>query len=249
MFKAYGTPLLTIDEEKNLVKSWNPQIQYRDLQFKRVVKVVNGDVVEDKGTTNYTNTLSITIPTTVIANPVNSGIAPTMIGNKLVNIGVADTSNGVATASEIESAVLNAVKTDSSILALYSASDINISSGKIVATKIITTDPTNSVSAINAVFGANSVTTTSVTTKTGVEVGFVPNNKIFTVDETLAEKFEIDVDTIQPSLLNSVLPTKEIYAQALAEVFRVVIKDAVKAKLEDLRSRINNFEGEVEEIL
>jgi len=249
MFKTYGTPLLTPEEEKDLVKSWSPKIQYRDLQFKRYIKVVDGNVVEDKGIANYTNTLSISIPTNAVASPINSGIASVTIGTKLVNVGVADTSTGVATTNEIETAVLNSVKTDSSILALYSVSDISISSGKVVATKVITSDPTSLVSAINGTFGTNSVTTTSVTTKTGVEIGFIPNNKMFYVDETLAEKFEIDVNSIQDSGLNSVLPNKPIYAQALAEIFRLTIKDAVKAKLEELRSRINTFEDEVEETL
>ena len=231
MFKTYGTPLLTPEEEKDLVKSWSPKIQYRDLQFKRYIKVVDGNTVEDKGITNYTNTLSISIPTNVVANPVNSGTASVTIGTKLVNVGVADTSTGIATTNEIETAVLNSIKTDSSILALYSVSDISISSGKVVATKVVTSDPTSLVSAINGIFGTNSVTTTNVTTKTGVEIGFIPNNKMFYVDETLAEKFEIDVNSIQDSALNSVLPNKPIYAQALAEIFRLTIKDSVKTKL------------------
>jgi hypothetical protein len=65
----------------------------------------------------------------------------------------------------------------------------------------------------------------------------------------LSLKFEIDVTTIATHLLSPILSSVEMYGQALGEVFRVVIKDAVKAKLEDLRSKNNKYEGVTEEIL
>jgi hypothetical protein len=75
IFDSYGTPLLTPEVEKSYVESFVPTIQYKDLSFKRYFNVVNNNVVEDKGTVNYINTLSINIPTSVIANPVTAGSA------------------------------------------------------------------------------------------------------------------------------------------------------------------------------
>ena len=248
-FKEYGTALLSATDEENLILNWNPKIEYKDLNFKRYIKVVDNEPVEDKGVTNYTNTLSITLPTSVVASPVNAGSKNVIIGTKTISIPIADITNGIATQTEIETAILNEVKADTTILALYSASDISVASGKVVASKSVTTDPSTLVSAINTVFGANSVVTSNATTYTGVEVGFTPINLPFAVDKTLSLKFEIDVTTIATHLLSSTLPNVELYGQALGEVFRVVIKDAVKSKLEELRSRNNKFEGITEEIL
>lgn len=244
MFKAYGTGVLSAEEEKNLVKNWNPLISYKDLTFKRYIKVVNNKPVEDIGVTNYTNTLSIVLPTSVIANPVTSGSANVTIGSKVITVPVADTVNGIASASEIETAVLNAVKTDSSIIDLYSVSDISVASGNVVGSKTVTTDSTLLIQAINAVFGINSVVMTSTTTHTGVLVELKLKNKIFVPDETLAEKFEIDANSIDSSLFNSVLPNKYMYSEAMAEVYRLTIKEAVEDKMEELRATINTFEGE-----
>lgn len=248
-FKEYGTALLSATDEENLILNWNPKIEYKDLNFKRYIKVVDNEPVEDKGVTNYTNTLSITLPTSVVANPVNAGSKDVIIGTKTISISIVDITNGIATQTEIETAILNAVKTDTTILALYSASDVNVSSGKIVASKSVTTDPSALVSAINTVFGANSVVSSNATTYTGVQVGFTPINLPFAVDKTLSLKFEIDVNTIATNLLSNTIPTLELYGQSLSEVFRVVIRDAVKSKLEDLRKLANKFEGDTEEIL
>jgi hypothetical protein len=248
-FKEYGTALLSATDEENLILNWNPLIEYKDLNFKRYIKVVDNEPVEDKGITNYTNTLSITLPTSVVASPVNSGSKNVIIGTKTISVSIADITNGIATQNEIETAILNAVKTDTTVLALYSASDISVSSGKVVASKSVTTDPSALVSSINIVLGANSVVTSNTTTYTGVQVGFTPINLPFVVDKTLSLKFEIDVTTIATNLLSPTLPSVELYGQALGEVFRIVIKDAVKSKLEDLRSKNNKFEGITEEIL
>jgi hypothetical protein len=248
-FKEYGTALLSATDEENLILNWNPKIEYKDLNFKRYIKVVENEPVEDKSVTNYTNTLSITLPTSVVANPVNAGSKDVIIGTKTISVAIADVTSGIATQSEIETAILNAVKTDTTILALYSASDISVSSGKIVASKSVTEDPIALVSAINTVFGTNSVVSSNATTYTGVQVGFTPINLPFAVDKTLSLKFEIDVTTIATHLLSPILSSVEMYGQALGEVFRVVIKDAVKAKLEDLRSKNNKYEGVTEEIL
>lgn len=248
-FKEYGTALLSATDEENLILNWNPMIEYKDLNFKRYIKVVDNEPVEDKGITNYTNTLSITLPTSVVASPVNAGNKNVIIGTKTISVSIADTSTGVATQTEIENAILNAVKADTTILALYSASDISVSSGKIIASKSVTDDPSALVSAINTVFGVNSVVTSSATTYTGVQVGFTPINLPFVVDKTLSLKFEIDVTTVTNNLLSPTLPNVELYGQALGEVFRVVIRDVVKSKLEELRSRNNKFEGDTEEIL
>jgi len=244
MFKSYGTGLLTIDDEKNLVKNWNPTISYKDLIFKRYIKMSGNKPVEDKGITNYTNTLSIVLPTSVIANPVTSGSANITIGSKVVNVTIADVTTGVATSTEIETALLNTVKTEPSILALYSASDISVVGGHIVGVKIVTTDSTSLVQAINTVFGTNSVSMTSTTTHTGVLVELKLKNKIFVPDETLAEKFEIDVNSIDTSLFNSTLINKYMYGEAMAEVYRLTIREAIEDKMEELRATINTFEGE-----
>lgn len=175
-FKEYGTALLSATDEANLIDNWHPVLEYKDLNFKRYIKVVDNEPVEDKGVTNYTNTLSITLPTSVVANPVNTGSKNVIIGTKTISVTIADITNGIATQNEIETAILNVVKTDTTVLALYSASDISVSSGKIVASKSVITDPSALVSAINTVFGVNSVVTTNATTYTGVEVGFTPIN-------------------------------------------------------------------------
>ncbi|MDP4146636.1 MAG: hypothetical protein Q8936_19530 [Bacillota bacterium] len=250
MFKEYGTQSLTADQEKSYIKDYSPKIEYKDLVFKRYFKVVNGDVVEDKGIVNYTNALSITLPTSVIASPVNAGSANITIGTKVISLTIADTINGVATATEIENAVLNAVKTDASVLALYSASDISVVSGKVVGTKVVTTDPTSLVQAINSMFGTGSVVTTSAVSNVGsVLVSIALNNKELYIDETFSTSFSVEVKSIEPSEINAVLTTPELVCQAKCELFRVVIRDAVKAKLEELRNKINGFEGEVEETL
>jgi hypothetical protein len=249
MFKEYGTPLLTPEMEKSYVKDYSPKFEYKDLQFKRYMKVVNGDVVEDKGVTNYTNNLSIVLPTNVIANPVTAGTANVTIGSKVIAITIADVTNGIATSNEIESAILNSVKTDASILALFSASDISVIGGHVVGTKVVTTDSTSLVSTINTVFGVGSVVMTNTTTYTGVQVEFVLNNKVVVIDETLAEKISFNVSDVLNSELNSVLTTKELVTQCKCELYRVVIKDAVKSKLEELRLKVNNFSGETIETL
>lgn len=244
MFKSYGTGVLSIEEEKSLVKNWNPTISYKDLTFKRYIKMFGNKPVEDKGVTNYTNTLSIALPTNVIANPVTAGTANVTIGSKVISVTVADTVNGIATALEIESAILNAVKTDASILALYSASDISVVGGHVVGIKVVTTDSTSLVQAINTVFGVGSVVMTNTTTHTGVLVELKLKNKVFVPDETLAEKFEIDANSIDTSLFNNVLLNKYMYSEAMAEVYRLTIKEAVEDKMEELRATINTFEGE-----
>lgn len=244
MFKSYGTGLLTPEDEKNLVKNWNPVISYRDLTFKKYIKMVGNKPVEDKGVTNYTNTLSIALPISVIANPVTSGSANVTIGSKVVIITIADVVTGIATSTEIETAILNAVKTDSSILALYSVSDISIVGGHVVGVKTVTTDSTSLVQAINTIFGANSVVMTNTTTHTGVLVELKLKNKTFIPDEALSEKFEIDANAIDTSLFNSTLINKYMYGEAMAEVYRLTIKEAIEDKMEELRATINTFEGE-----
>jgi len=244
MFKAYGTGILTIDDEKNLVKNWNPTISYRDLMFKKYIKMVGNKPVEDIGVTNYTNTLSIVLPTSVIASPVTSGSENVTIGSKVVTINIADIITGIATSIEIETAILNVVKTEPSILALYSATDISVVGGHVVGVKTATTDSTSLVQTINTIFGANSVVMTSTSTHTGVLVELKLKNKTFVPDETLAEKFEIDANAIDTSLFNSVLTNKYMYSEAMAEVYRLTIKEAVEKKMEELRATINTFEGE-----
>jgi len=249
MFNQYGTPLLTPEMEKTYVKDYSPKIEYKDLEFKRYMKIVAGDVVEDKGIINYTNTLSIILPTSVIASPVNAGTANVTIGTKVIAITIADITNGIATASEISTAILNDIKADTSILALYSASDISVVGGKVVGTKVLTTDSSILVSAINSVYGIGSVISTNTTIYTGVQVEFVLNNKVVMIDETLTVTFTVDINSILTSQLSSILNTVELYAQAMCECFRVVIKDAIKFELEKLRLKVNNFEGEIIETL
>jgi hypothetical protein len=249
IFDSYGTPLLTPEVEKSYVESFVPTIQYKDLSFKRYFNVVNNNVVEDKGTVNYINTLSINIPTSVIANPVTAGSANITIGTKTISIAIANTTTGVATSSEIENGVINAVKSDTSILALYSASDVGISNGKIVASKTVTTDPSTLVQAINTVWGSNSVTTSNLTTYTGALVQLTLNNRLVPIDNTLSISFSIDKNTIQDSAVNNILSTKELVCEAMVLCYQLTIDNAVKSALADMRSKVNNFEGQTIETL
>lgn len=249
IFDSYGTPLLTPEVEKSYIESFVPTIQYKDLSFKRYFNVVNNNVIEDKGTINYINTLSINVPTSVIANPVTTGSANITIGSKTVNVVISNVTTGVATSSEIENAVINAVKSDASILALYSASDIGLSNGKIVASKTVTTDPSTLVQSINTVWGSNSVTTSNLTTYTGALIQLTLNNRLVPIDSTLSISFSIDKNTIQDSAINNILSSKELVCEAMVLCFQLTIDDAVKSALLDMRSKVNNFEGQTTETL
>jgi hypothetical protein len=148
-FKSYGNMVLTDIEEKAILDDMPVSLQYKNINFSGKFNVVNGDVVEVNDT--YTSSLVLTLPTTVTANPVSSGIANVTIGTKNIQVNVANTTTGVATANEIQTAILNTITSDTNILALYSVSDILASGGNIVASKTSTSDLTSKSNAINAI--------------------------------------------------------------------------------------------------
>lgn len=85
---------------------------------------------------------------------------------------------------------------------------------------------------------------------TGVEVTISLINRKILLDENFNAHFEIAVKDISDSKLDSaILTTKERYCEACALVFELVIKEAIKTTLEDIRSKSNNYEEDSEEIL
>lgn len=85
---------------------------------------------------------------------------------------------------------------------------------------------------------------------TGVEVTISLINKKVLLDEKFNAHFEIAVKDISDSKLDSnILTTKERYCEACTLVFELVIKEAIKNILENIRLKSNDYEKDNEEIL
>lgn len=239
-FLSYGNTSLTEDEEKAILDAMPTKLQYKNIDFSGMFQVVNNEVVEV--TSTYTNNLSITLPTNVIANPVSAGNANVVIGTKTINVSIADITNGIATTSEIQNGILNAVKSDSTILSLFSASDINVSNGKIVASVTTDTNTSIKVSNINAVYG--NVVSTITNLPSGDLVKLSLNNKVLPIDSTFDAKFEIDSSKISTSQLGTYLTTPELVCQAYCYLFRNRVVSEADRLVLLTRSKANNFETE-----
>lgn len=76
------------------------------------------------------------------------------------------------------------------------------------------------------------------------------NNKEFVINEELEISLEIDATKVPDSLLDeSVLTTKQLYAQAQIILFETKVKNRIKELLEIARSNVNDFEVVTEETL
>lgn len=76
------------------------------------------------------------------------------------------------------------------------------------------------------------------------------NNKEFIINEDLEISLEIDATKVPDSLLDeSVLTTKQLYAQAQIILFETKVKNRIKELLEIARSNVNDFEVVTEETL
>lgn len=76
------------------------------------------------------------------------------------------------------------------------------------------------------------------------------NNKEFVINEDLEISLEIDATKVPDSLLDeSVLTTKQLYAQAQIILFETKVKNRIKELLEIARSNVNDFEVVTEETL
>lgn len=76
------------------------------------------------------------------------------------------------------------------------------------------------------------------------------NNKEFVINEDLEISLEIDATKVPDSLLDdTVLTTKQLYAQAQIILFETKLKNRIKELLEIARSNVNDFEVVTEETL
>lgn len=76
------------------------------------------------------------------------------------------------------------------------------------------------------------------------------NNKEFVINEDFEISLEIDATKVPDSLLDdSVLTTKQLYAQAQIILFETKVKNRIKELLEIARSNVNDFEIVTEETL
>ena len=76
------------------------------------------------------------------------------------------------------------------------------------------------------------------------------NNKEFVINEGLEISLEVDATKVSDSLLDdSVLTTKQLYAQAQIILFETKVKNRIKELLEIARSNVNDFEVTTEETL
>lgn len=76
------------------------------------------------------------------------------------------------------------------------------------------------------------------------------NNKEFVINEGLEISLEVDATKVPDSLLDdTVLTTKQLYAQAQIILFETKVKNRIKELLEIARSNVNDFEVTTEETL
>lgn len=76
------------------------------------------------------------------------------------------------------------------------------------------------------------------------------NNKEFIINENLEIALEIDATKVPDSALDeTVLTTKQLYAQAQIILFETKVKNRIKELLEIARSNVNDFEIITEETL
>lgn len=76
------------------------------------------------------------------------------------------------------------------------------------------------------------------------------NNKEFFINEDLEISLEIDATKVSDSVLDdTVLTTKQLYAQAQIILFETKVKNRIKELLEIARSNVNDFEVVTEETL
>lgn len=79
---------------------------------------------------------------------------------------------------------------------------------------------------------------------TGDEISIGLINKVVNIDEKLSLTFTIATSNIKDSQLTGFtsITNTNLYCDACCELFRQVIKKAVKTSLENMRSKVNNFE-------
>lgn len=102
------------------------------------------------------------------------------------------------------------------------------------------------------VLATPSVGTTVIGDPTGtdcVEVAISLNNVEVKVDSALSVTYKVDVKTITPLEVGTVLTTKELVCQAKCVLFENRVKLEVVRLLAEARSKVNAFENEIEETL
>jgi len=74
-------------------------------------------------------------------------------------------------------------------------------------------------------------------------------NRKIKLDENFVADFNISMDNIKTSEIGTILKNSTLVAQAKCLLFELVIKDAIKVALADIRVKLNNFETKTSEIL
>lgn len=239
LVKTMGSTTLTEEEEKEILANYNKEIRYRDLQFVGYYDINEAGNVEKIEATTKAK-LNIVIPTN---NTDVSGEVTIVIGEKTINVSTSEIKDSPEYIAEVNNGVLEALKLDSNILRIYSASDLSLVDGKIVAEKDLDRLSDTLVENINQYFGGEVLTTTKNAITTGVKVTLELRDKKLLIDENFKAHYEIELKEIK-SYEVPVGYTADNIAEMKTLCFKDVIYEAVSKIVKEMKKETTDFEDE-----
>ena len=83
----------------------------------------------------------------------------------------------------------------------------------------------------------------------GANIELVVQDMVIPVNKTFKAEYKIAINKIKDDELNDVLTTKELVCEAKCRTFAESVKDGLKTILDELESKVTNFEGTTEEMI
>lgn len=83
----------------------------------------------------------------------------------------------------------------------------------------------------------------------GAEVEIAVADITIPVNKSFKAEYKISLSKVQDTEIGDILTTKEMICEAKCKLFAEVVKDGLKAILEEIRSKSTGFEGTTEEMI
>ena len=234
--ESLGTSALDVESEQDILDDYMPMVEFKDMDFKGYFNVDSSkNAIQVYPKEKYTLTMNLTIPTNYVDN--SDGTISVTVGTKTIT-----TNAMISEIDKINNAVLDDIKSNDKVLALFNADDITLSNGSISATKdsYIKTN-TEAIAEVNNIYGT--ILSQSISTEgEGDLVTLSIVNKKIKVDKNFEAKFTIATKDIRNSELGKFLTTKDLVAESKCILFKNVVTNYVMKVIKDIKDKENDFE-------